>query len=410
MPPGIGRCAEGGMPQPGDSLRAAMHAVPEPSTEHFLDLIYGALEDRQKWRQLYEELRIATGSESVHMLALDETRGTLSYSDGANLPVQGELAYMQRYRFIDPRLPLIMQSAPEAWVHCHEHLDEDFVANDPFHQEFLIPYDRRYMSACKLVHGQEATIIFSTLRTRAQGPLPPHAVALLDRLLPHLRRAARIGLRNFVYSTQALVGQMLVDKLRQPVILMKPGGQVLSTNEAAQQLLASTRLVQVEGGRLLLARGQEQALLRRCDEIEALYKAGQAPDPAAHAQFQSLQVSDGRPGGERLYAFFSVMPPQDVMGAFGLRPVVMLLFYHPDSAPTIDSSLLYAVFGLTPAECRIATLLAEGLSLKQIAQVQGTQHETVRKQLRSIYQKTSTNRQPELVRLLLHLPHNAVQG
>jgi DNA-binding CsgD family transcriptional regulator len=97
------------------------------------------------------------------------------------------------------------------------------------------------------------------------------------------------------------------------------------------------------------------------------------------------------------------------MGTFGLRPVVMLLFYHPASAPAIDSGLLYAVFGLTPAECRIATLLAEGLSLKQIAQVQGTQHETVRKQLRSIYQKTETNRQPELIRLLLHLPHNAVQ-
>ena len=94
----------------------------------------------------------------------------------------------------------------------------------------------------------------------------------------------------------------------------------------------------------------------------------------------------------------------------GLRPVVMLLFYHPGSAPPIDSSMLYAVFGLSPAECRIATLLAEGLSLKQIAEVQGTQHDTVRKQLRSIYQKTATNRQPELIRLLLHLPHNAIQG
>lgn len=95
------------------------------------------------------------------------------------------------------------------------------------------------------------------------------------------------------------------------------------------------------------------------------------------------------------------------MGAFGLRPVVMLLFYHPESAPSTDANLLHAVFGLTPAEARIATLLAEGLSLKKIAEAQGTQHDTVRKQLRSIYQKTATNRQPELVRLLLHLPHNA---
>src|SRR6476469_10232052 len=98
-----------------------------------------------------------------------------------------------------------------------------------------------------------------------------------------------------------------------------------------------------------------------------------------------------------------------MMGTFGLRPVVMLLFFHPESSPAIDPSLLFAVFGLTPAEARIAALLAEGLSLKEIARAQGTQHDTVRKQLGAIYQKTRTNRQPELVRLLLHLPHNVVQ-
>jgi DNA-binding CsgD family transcriptional regulator len=126
------------------------------------------------------------------------------------------------------------------------------------------------------------------------------------------------------------------------------------------------------------------------------------------SEFRSLRLGDDG-GEETVYAFFTVLSPQGAMGTFGLRPVVMLLFYHPASAPAIDSSLLFAVFGLTPAECRIATLLAEGLALKQIAQVQGTQHDTVRKQLRSIYQKTSTNRQPELIRLLLHLPHNAIK-
>ena len=37
------------------------------------------------------------------------------------------------------------------------------------------------------------------------------------------------------------------------------------------------------------------------------------------------------------------------------------------------------------------------------------QYDTVRKQLVSIYQKTATNRQPELVRLLMNLPASAVQ-
>jgi DNA-binding CsgD family transcriptional regulator len=291
------------------------------------------------------------------------------------------------------------------WVHCHEELDDHFVAADPFYQDFLIPYDRRYMTACKLTDAKDATVIFSTLRTTAQGPMPAESMELLDRLLPHLARATRMSIRHFFYSTHALVGQALVSKLRQPVILMTTGGDVMHTNEAANRLLASTDLVRVVDGRITLPAAHGRELLRRCAGIEASMKSG---DSVA-AGFQSLHMSAGVEADDSLYAFFTVLQPEEMMGSFGLRPVVMLLFYHPESSPTIDSSLLYAVFGLTPAESRIASLLAEGMSLKEIAREQGTQHDTVRKQLRSIYQKTSTNRQPELVRLLLHLPHNVVQ-
>lgn len=383
----------------------------EQSFQKFIGLVYEAAEDPGRWKALYQELQAALEVKSIHMLALDKRHGTLSYSDGANLPVQGELAYMQHYRFIDPRLPVILERPLGEWTHCHEILTDDEVARHPFYQEFLIPYDRRYMSGCKLADTPDATVIFVTLTGQAEGPLSTDRHAFLERLMPHLRRACRIGIQNFVYSSQALVGHLLVNKLRQPVILMTPGGDVMHTNEAAQDLLRSTSIVRVEAGRLQLPRRQLDALLRRCAELEQSLKMGphaQAQAASQASQFASLQLQE-EGGRESVYAFFTVLSPQAALGTFGLRPVVMLLFYHPRSAPAIDSGLLYAVFGLTPAECRIATLLAEGLSLKQIAQAQGTQHETVRKQLRSIYQKTATNRQPELIRLLLHLPHNAVQ-
>ena len=42
---------------------------------------------------------------------------------------------------------------------------------------------------------------------------------------------------------------------------------------------------------------------------------------------------------------------------------------RPYAPPAIDASLLYAMFGLSPAECRIAIQLAEGLSLKELEKV-----------------------------------------
>lgn len=383
----------------------------EQSYQRFVEEIYEAVEKPEQWRPLYENLRQATGVKSIHMLGMDKRHGALSYSDGANLPVQGELAYMQQYRNIDPRMPVVLQRPLGEWTHCHDILDDAAVARHPFYQEFLIPYDRRYMSACKLVDSPEATVVLATLNGAAEGPLRGEAFQFLERLLPHLRRACRIGLQNFVYSHQALVGHMLVNKLRQPVILMAPGGEVMHANEAAHEMLRSTRLVEIAEGRLRLPAGQLEDLLRQCGAWEQEIKAGAAGAPGAdpaRGQFRSLRLASGR--SESVYAFFTLLSPQEAMGSFGLRPVVMLMFYHPESAPAIDTSLLYAVFGLSPAEARIAALLAEGLSLKQIAQAQGTRHDTVRKQLQSIYQKTSTNRQPELIRLLLHLPHNAVQA
>lgn len=378
----------------------------EQSLHRLIECTYDAAEHPDRWRNLYEELKRAVGVKSVHVLALDKRHGTLSYSDGANLPVEGELAYLQRYRFIDPRLPVVWGAPTGTWSHWPQ---ADLVAH-PLYQEFLVPYDRLYCSAFKLVDTPQASVLFSTLSGAAEGPLAPQAMAFLDRLMPHLQRACRLGIQNFVYSTQALVGHLLVNKLRQPVVLMSPDGEVIHTNEAAQALLRSTSLVGVENGALRMPPEPLQRLLRHCAELEQSIKGGAAGDDAGveASQFRSLRIED-QAGGDPVYVFFAILSPQGTMGTFGLRPVVMLLFYHPPSAPAIDSGLLYAVFGLTPAEARIATLLAEGLSLKQIAEAQGTQHDTVRKQLRGIYQKTSTNRQPELVRLLLHLPHNALQ-
>lgn len=374
-----------------------------------IDRTYQAVEDPKVWKPLYEEICAATGAQSMHMLGIDKRHGTLSYSDGAHLRVQGELAYMRHYRFLDPRMPLVLDSPLHGWVHCHERLDQNFVANDPFYQEFLLPHDRRYMTACKLVDDNDATVIFSTLCSEQQGPLPPEAVDFLNQLLPHLARACRLGIKNFIYSTQALVGHALVDKLRQPVVLLTTDSEVIHVNEAARRLLEVTRVVSIKEGRLRLPAHQQQDFDKRCEEMERRVKSGDFTVTEESGRFEALQLKGGSAEGahnETLYSFLTVLAPQEVMGTFGLRPVVMLFFYHPASAPPIDPSLLFAAFGLSPAECRLAMMLADGYSLKAIAEQHGTQHDTVRKQLRSIFQKTATNRQPELIRLLLHLPHH----
>ncbi|WP_158602053.1 helix-turn-helix transcriptional regulator [Pararobbsia silviterrae] len=376
-----------------------------------MHLLYDAVVEPAGWSAFFDSLGTAIDAGTVHMLAIDKTYDSLSYSDGFNLPAEGELAYIQRYGSIDPRMALMRTRRPAEWIHCHEVFDEAFVARDPFYQEFLIPVGRRFVSGCKLVETDTVCVIFSVLRNVGDQPLGASEIAFLDRLLPHLTRAVRMRIQHYTFSTKALVGHALVNKLRQPVLLLTTESHVVLANEAATRLLASTALVRIVEGRLDLPVGYQARFRDECARLEGLAR-GEIEVPDEVTGYRSMAIASPRGAGqtdETLYAFFTLLVPPKVGGAFGLRPLVLLLFYHPESAPPVDSDLLGAAFNLTPAESRVSRSIAQGLSPKEIAAQHGIQYETVRKHLQSIYRKTATNRQSELMKLMLHLPINAFE-
>jgi DNA-binding CsgD family transcriptional regulator/PAS domain-containing protein len=371
--------------------------------ERIVEQVYATLEEGQAWRALLESLSEALDTRAIHLLGIDMRRGLLTYSEGARMTPELDLEYIQRYQFIDPRVAMASAPGFPAWIHCHEHFDEKFVLADRFYQEFLLPNGGRYLSGLKLHQDGDALVFLACIRSQERGPLEAEGVAFVERLRPHLERVCRLGIDRFVYSTQALVGHTLINQLRQPVILMTSTGEVIQTNRAADRLLCTTRLVRIDQGRLWLPYRELQALLHGAQEMEAGLRARAPGHACAQADRRSFRAAE-QAGGDCLYGFYSVLVPEQVMGSFGLRPLVMLYLYHPDSAHEVDAGLLSAAFGLTLAECRIAALLADGKPLREIAECLGVQYETVRTQLKSIFQKTATNRQPELVRLLMNLP------
>lgn len=376
--------------------------------DELVNLVYETIENHASWDHLFEALRQTLELKVLQAFAFDKRHGTLSFSGGANVPVESELSYLQKYHFIDPRASAIMALPPLEWVHDHEMLDDDFVATSEFFQDFLLPLDLRYLSGCKVVEDDALSFMIVGLRSQAQGPLDKEGAEFLSRLLPHIARAARIGVNHFIYSTHALVGHAMVNRLSQPVMLTNTAGKIIHINQAGKHLLSSTLLISVnDAGQLEMPKQALNIFLKDAAEIERQLKLNGAEETTSQ-QYKPLQIhaASSNQNAERLYAFYTPLIPEKVMGSFGLRPLIMLMFYHPESTTPIDSNLLVAAFGLSPAECKIATLLAEGYSVIEIAQSLNKKEDTIRKQLQSVYQKTSTNRQPELIKLLLHLPTN----
>ena len=78
-----------------------------------------------------------------------------------------------------------------------------------------------------------------------------------------------------------------------------------------------------------------------------------------------------------------------------------MLYFTPlaqRTAPQME--LLELLFDLTPAEARVASLLAEGCTVDDIGRQLKIATNTVRRHLKSVFGKTGVHRQAELVSLL----------
>jgi DNA-binding CsgD family transcriptional regulator len=212
-----------------------------------------------------------------------------------------------------------------------------------------------------------------------------------------------VDIPNFLFSLQTYVGHALLDTLRQPTVLCNTEGSVLHCNQAALTLMESTSLVWLEHQKLKFHESSQMEFHASCAELEQQLRGSERKNPGEFRLLQLTSHATGSPG-EKIYAFYTVLEPQSSMTSGGMQPLILLFLYHPESASALDVTLLKQALKLSPMECRIASMLAEGLSVKKIAGIVGTQQDTVRKQLQSIYKKTSTKRQSELIKLLLNLP------
>ena len=106
------------------------------------------------------------------------------------------------------------------------------------------------------------------------------------------------------------------------------------------------------------------------------------------------------PGLPHLVVHVSPVPVRQM--DFGARRVAALvLVVDPASRARISARRVSVTFGLTPAEGRVAALLAEGRSVRDIALATGYQEGYVRWLLKQVYRKHGLSGQVALVRLVL---------
>lgn len=358
------------------------------------------------WKKFGSKLNTILDSTLIHILALDFKKQAFSFSYTVGVASQDELANIEvqylRYPIEDdPRWPVFLDTKREGWYQCHHTVTDKFVDHSALYQELLLPTNIRYTSAKELILDESLCVLLAVHTSPMRDVLTRDELDFLDKLMVHLKRIVLIQRNIFEYSSKAIMGYALIDKLSQPIILLNLSGEVLHLNKAAKNILDQNNNIVIRKNNIFIPEPYCSQLYDRLLEVEVMIKKG---INTSEQIFNEGNIKIVNQNGGLFYLFCTLLISDQELKAFGIRPTVMMTIYDPTSMNTIDAQLLYVAFRLTPAEAKVALLLLEGYLPKEIAQKHKINLDTVRKQLQSIYKKTSTNRQADLVKLLLNLP------
>lgn len=278
---------------------------------------------------------------------------------------------------------------PDAGFGHGFHTDEEFfnaaeLAHDSYYQEFLRPRGVFWHAKAKL--ACDGTVERTTLTLKRHlklGPYERQDIAMLNSLFADLQAIMRVARAVLDSKTSGMVGA--ISRGERTAFELDRRGRVLREHAAGQHIKA----IRVVGGQLTAGDELAQRSIDR-----AVAAATRAPARAAVAT-----IFDPREGYKYLQLLPLPAPARDVFHAATAIAVVI----DPSPAPCEAAPGFRAIsdaFGLTRREAQLAARLAAGLSLGEAASDLHLTQGTARNHLKSIFAKTGTNRQGELIALL----------
>lgn len=284
-----------------------------------------------------------------------------------------------------------------------------------FFNELLRDHGMGRLCALTLSDGGELASVQPVLslhRPPDASPFSDETVRLLQDCAPHLQRAMRLRVRLLAgrdgREEEARWSGRAIDRLPMGVALLDAAGRIAGLNRAGQAMIDARDGLRLVQGRLQTERGGEARRLAHV--LEAAVSAGGKGASARRGEAADLRVS--RPSGRAPY-LLSVLPlspeaagPFDdadgggVCGGGGARIRAAVYIVDPAAVAPGLGRRLGALFGLTAVEAGLVADLLADLTPAEIGERRGVAISTVRSQLRSIFAKTGTTRQSELMNLV----------
>lgn len=267
-----------------------------------------------------------------------------------------------------------LAAADTAWSDEDLALSVAELERSEYYCNYLDPLDiYRFIEVRRMVPGLNTSFQLNAFRRKDQPPFSEAEKNLVTGLARHVQ----LALEQAEYWKHSSI-RAEIDLIPTPLWLYGFDRKPRIYNRAAASFIAEGRVVSYRQG----------LLFSNTPEVDAALDAlVQAVDPLR-------PVTSSR----RVATSFGLVRllvgglPRGVSGSeeFAFRLAINVVLSEGDPHP-------YAVFGFTPAEQRLASLLVAGKTLREAAAACGVKYSTVRSQLNSLFQKVGVQRQAELI-------------
>ncbi len=367
--------------------------------ETIRDLYEGIL-DPDAWQRSLAALCRTSGSAHASLVVLDTVRERVLINQVVNPMPEAVAAYNAHYQALDPTLAFTHKMSVGGWYIDSRELGEEAMRRLPFYGEFFRDFNMSSQMACLVERQPHYEIFLSLQRPAGRAVYSPDDARALDWAIPHVRHAIALRDRTHAFSALAHVSAELLERVPFGVIVFADDGKPLLSNRAGEAWIRRLVPAALSGAGETMAGGGKsgdgwQFSRPFADVLRA------AVDPVNAQPAQAVHATGANGGQAQLVVL--PMPPAHHLSPDWQRPTVLVAVHEAGGTPFAVPALLRELYGLTPAETRLATLMTTGIGLPEACAQLIIRRETGRTQLKSIFTKTGTGTQAQLAHLLTRL-------
>jgi DNA-binding CsgD family transcriptional regulator len=304
-----------------------------------------------------------------------------------------ERLYFEKYIGMNPLYPALPFLEVGGVHTVADLLPYDEMRKTLFYKEWLRPQGFLDVAFSNLEKSITTSVVFTIIRRERDGMVDDEMLRQLRLIMPHIRRAALIGKVIDLKTMEAASLADSLDGIVAAMFIVDAAAYIAHANASGHAMLANGSLLRSLGGKLAANDSEAERALY------SVFAAASNGDIAVGARGFAVPLTARN--GER-YVAHALPLTSGARRQAGIAYAATTAIFVTKaelnlSSPTETIAKLYK---LTPSEIRILLAVIEIGALPAVADALGISKETAKTHLNSVFSKTNTHRQADLVKLV----------